>query len=350
MGLNLFFVAAIAILLPVFMAIFLARGVATFATAVNEVQEEVEREQKAYNPRLTAGHRILPTADVNEQLQTARRLAAKQAAALPRGANMKIGPRQDGRLLSAQDGIQEDPLTAVKIAAFHGWQGAMQGAQSGAAAAPAARQAGGAVRAAPQRELKPGVDYEWIEITDAMSPAEKRRARIANAKSKSAAVKALKAAGGGVAAPAAQAAAPAAEAAPAAPAADAFEAAMVDIPEPDLIEITDDMDPADVRKARIANAKAQSAYKKALKAAGVNPAAGPAATAASPQAAVPAEPTPVTEREPVAVPADIPAPELVEITDDMDPAEIRRARIANARAQSAYKKALKAAGIDPSSV
>jgi hypothetical protein len=45
-----------------------------------------------------------------------------------------------------------------------------------------------------------------------------------------------------------------------------------------------------------------------------------------------------------------PPPELVEITEDMDPAAVRQARIANAKATSAYKKTLKAAGIDPATV
>ena len=46
----------------------------------------------------------------------------------------------------------------------------------------------------------------------------------------------------------------------------------------------------------------------------------------------------------------IPAPKLIEITDGMAPEEVRRARVENAKAQSAYNKALKAAGIDPASL
>ncbi len=45
-----------------------------------------------------------------------------------------------------------------------------------------------------------------------------------------------------------------------------------------------------------------------------------------------------------------PPPEMIEITDDMPPDEIRKARIANSKAKSAYKKQLKAMGIDPKSV
>ena len=101
------------------------------------------------------------------------------------------------------------------------------------------------------------------------------------------------------------------------------------------------MAPDEVRKARIANSKAKSAYKKALKAAGIDPnAAAAPAPAAEPAAAV-AEPAPANMPPP---------PELIQITDDMEPTAIRQARIANSKAKSAYKKALKAAGIDPKTV
>ncbi len=143
-----------------------------------------------------------------------------------------------------------------------------------------------------------------------MDPAAKRTARLANTKAKSAYKKALKAAGGD-----SKAGAPA-------PVATAV------IEPPQLIELTDDMDPAEKRTARLANTKAKSAYKKALKAAGIDPKA-----AAAP-----------------AAPAGIAPPQLIELTDDMDPADKRAARLANTKAKSAYKKALKAAGIDPKSV
>ena len=139
--------------------------------------------------------------------------------------------------------------------------------------------------------------------------------------------------------------APAAEAAPSAQAEPA-QAIPDHISPPDLIEITDDMAADEVRKARISNAKAMSAYKKALKEAGIDPAM---ATAEPPPAA---EAPPAAQAEPAktAASADIPPPDLTEITDDMSPDEIRQARINNARAKSAYKKALKEAGIDPSTV
>jgi hypothetical protein len=133
------------------------------------------------------------------------------------------------------------------------------------------------------------------------------------------------------------------------------------------IAITPDMAPEDVRKARIANAKAKSAAAKAMKEAGIvvapavtpaNPQAAPAATAQSPQAVAPAEPTPVTEHRAEAIPtqaasripAGIAQPEYIEITADMEPDEVRRARIANAKAKSAFAKALRDAGIDPATI
>jgi Arc/MetJ family transcription regulator len=146
-----------------------------------------------------------------------------------------------------------------------------------------------------------------------------------------------------------------AQAQKASPAADAVAAAGVS--EPEYIEITDDMSPDEVRKARISNARARSAYMKALKAAGVDPsqvteraeqpAAAPAATEESAKAATPAEPTPASGREAVAVPADVGQPDYIEITDDMSADEVRKARVANARERSRFYKALKERGIDP---
>ena len=122
--------------------------------------------------------------------------------------------------------------------------------------------------------------------------------------------------------------------------------------------MTDDMSPDEKRRARISNIKAKSAYKKALNAAGVSAttvaAPAPQSEAAAPPAAVAATPEPATAMEPVAASSEalvaIPRPEFIELTDDMAPDEIRRARISNVRAKAAYKKALNAAGIDPSSV
>ncbi|MEZ4516971.1 MAG: DUF4332 domain-containing protein [Chloroflexota bacterium] len=64
--------------------------------------------------------------------------------------------------------------------------------------------------------------------------------------------------------------------------------------------------------------------------------------------AAPSAPAPAAESSgPTPESLGIPRPELTEITDDMTPDQIRRARIENAKATSAFNKALKAAGIDP---
>ena len=311
-----------------------------------------------YNPAQTFGHQIPLDADVPEQLAEARRLAAAEAARRKRWENMRIGPAEVAPLRTASQVLDDDPLTAVRIAAFHTWQGAKTGPPpvSGVApAAPAARQAAAPAKTKSPDDLVPGVDYPVIEITDDMSPDEVRKARIANAKARSQAVKKLKEQGP-VAAEVPSAGAPGepvvAEMQKVPP------QAVKGIPEPAYIEITDDMSPDEVRKARIANARARSAYNKALKEAGLDPSqmaetraepgAAPAATAESAQAARPAEPTPATEREAVAVPrADIPGPQYIEITDDMDPDEVRKARVQNARIRSQFFKELKERGIDP---
>lgn len=305
-------------------------------TVVTDTKEEIVQEQKAYNPAVTMGHEIKVDADYATQLKEARREAARAAAALPRGGNFGIGRLGDPQITTASKGLADDPMTAVRIAHFHGWDGARIGIPAGGvpvAAAPAAVAA--ATATATEIELVPGRDYEVIEITDDMSPEDVRKARVANAKAQSAAMKAAKAAQAGAAPAAAPAAATAAAAVAAAPA--------VAIDPPKLIEITDDMPPEEVRKARVANAKAQSAYNKALKAAGGTPGVATATVAETAAPVAAAAATPVT-------PVGIEPPQLIVITDDMAPEDVRKARVANAKAQSAYNKALKAAGIDPSAV
>jgi hypothetical protein len=325
----IFLIAVVAIIVIVIAGILLAKGTAVLDQAVQQNRVEMEKPStgNGYNMALTMGYKIPVSADYETQMQEARILAAQKAASMPRGANNGIGRLgQANELKTAWRGVENDPVTAVKIAAHHGWDGL----RTGFVAAPPAPAA--PVAAAPaaeaEVELVPGKDYPVIEITDNMSPDEIRKARIANAKAKSAAMKTAKSAG-----------VPAASAAPAA--APAPIPVAVNVPEPVLIEITDDMPPDEVRKARIANSKAQSAYKKALKAAGVDLDAAPAPALAAP--------APVAAA-PVAAPANMPPPELIEITDGMDPAAVRQARIANSKTLSAYKKALKAAGIDPSTV
>lgn len=315
--------------------------------AVMTTREGMVAEERAYNPGLTLGHKIKVQADYEEQLREARLAAAKTAAAQPRGANNRIGRAGASTLATAGKSAKDDAMTAVRIARFHGWDGARTGIPTGgapvAAAAPvmaAGPAAAGA--AAPAVGIAPP---KLIAITADMAPEEVRKARIANSKAEAAYNKALKAAASGapvavaVPVPAAVGAAP--EAAPPA----------ISIAAPKLIDITPAMSPEEVRKARIANAKAEAAYNKALKAAGGVPGVAPtqtAAVAASDTVAQPAAAQPVAAAPVVA--AGIAPPTLVTITDSMSPEEIRRARVANAKAESAYNKALKAAGIDPAAV
>ncbi len=361
MSTSLIFVIAPAIiLLVILVGGLLAWVTAGFDSTVKKNQEQVEKKDHGYNLSQTYGYRIKINADPAEQIQEARREAARLAAATPRGANAPSAHRGMASYTAGdQEALQHDPFTAAKIAAIHSWDGV----HTGFIAAPTAPAVGAAPTAVPTGPIKlvPGKDYPVIEITDDMSPDEKRKARIANAKAKSAAMKKAKATqqAGGVAPVAAAPAAgqPIPAAAPAA-------AAPVDIEPPQLVEITDDMTPDEKRKARIANSKAKSAFNKQLKAAGIDPkkveikdgkvvlpaGAAPVAAPAAPAAAVPQVATPAPAPDQSAALADIPKPELIEITDDMSPDEKRQARIANSKAKSAYNKALKAAGIDPKSV
>ncbi|MCP4417236.1 MAG: hypothetical protein GY805_11480 [Chloroflexi bacterium] len=338
----IFLIAVGVILLPILFGGLLAWSSAGFSNVVAVTKEEVENIGKGYNTSVTFGHEIKMDANPEEMLKVARLEAARKAASLPRGANMRIGRRGQVNLHSAGTVLDEDPLTAVRIAIHHGWDGAKTGAVEPVAVA--AVPAAGVAAPVGKIKLVPGKDYKVIELTDSMPPDEKRKARIANSKAKSAAMKAAKAAGVTAAAPVA-AGTPVAAAAPA--------AQSVNIEPPQFIEMTDGMSPDEKRKARIANSKAKSAFNKALKAAGVNPkeveivdgkvvlpgampvaSAAPASVAAAPAAAA----------------SSIPKPDLVEITADMAPDEKRKARIANSKAKSAYNKALKAAGIDPKSM
>ena len=400
--------------------------------AVTENYAVIESESKGYNPALTMGFKIDGQAPAQEQITEARKEAAKYAATLPRGANARIKYSENPGGRSASTGLANDPWTASKIAEFHGWDGAQTGIPSGGVPVAPVAVAPAAAAPAGKIDLVPGKDYPYIEITDDMPDDEKRKARIANSKAKSAAMKAAKAAGvTAVAATVTAAAAPAAPApvgieAPklieitddmaddekrkarianskaksafnkalkaagidpktveideegnvvmpqgAAPIAAAVSAPVssaptaVNIEAPEMIEITDDMPDDEKRKARIANSKAKSAFNKALKATGIDPKtveisddgkviiAGAAVAAAAP----------AESETPAPAPAPIPAsgeidlaslniepPDLVEITDDMSPDELRQARIANSKAKSAFNKALKAAGVDPKNV
>ncbi len=210
---------AILIIVGVVIAVLLLGGLLAFIFSradrvVTDTKEEIVAEERAYNPGVTMGYEIKVDADYATQMKEARLQAATMAAALPRGANSTIGRYGIADIPTASEGLDKDPMTAVRIAAFHGWDGARTGIPAGGVpevvAAPAA---GAAAPAAGPIELVPGKDYPVIEITDGMSPEETRKARIANAKARSAAMKAAKeaqnAAGG---APVATAAAPAAAA------------------------------------------------------------------------------------------------------------------------------------------
>ncbi|UCC50445.1 MAG: hypothetical protein JSV68_15195, partial [Anaerolineaceae bacterium] len=254
-------------------------------------------------------------------------------------------------------GLDQDPWTASKIAQFHDWDGAKVGIPAGGVPAGGVAVAAAAAPVATGKiKLVPGKDYPVIEITDGMSAEEKRKARIANSKAKSAAMKKAKAAG--------VTAAPAAAPIATAPGAPAAAPVAVGIEAPKLVAITDDMPADEKRKARIANSKAKSAFNKQLKAAGIDPKTVeiddqgnvvlPQATVA-PVAAAPSQTATAAAVAPAAGPVDlaalgITAPQLVEITDDMPADEIRKARIGNSKAKSAFNKQLKAAGIDPKSV
>ncbi len=312
---------------------------------VTHTRTAMAAEERAYSPGVTLGHKIKVQADYEEQLKQARKVAATRAAALPRGANSRIGRAGAETLAPASQGLQDDPQTAVRIARFHGWDGARTGPTSAVVAAPAPVAAAGRPAAAAPTAAAGIAPPQLIAITDSMSPEDVRKARVANAKAESAYNKALKAAASGapVAAPAA-----AAIAAPAATAAGIPAAA--GIAPPKLIAITPDMGPEDVRKARVANAKAESAYNKALKAAGVG-----AGTVAGVEAVVNAEmPGPATAvaHPAAAAPAaaGVEPPKLITITPDMSPEDVRKARVVNAKAESAYNKALKAAGVDPAAL
>jgi hypothetical protein len=362
-----FLIAAVIIFLIFILGALLAWAFKGFDKAIIKTRENIKNQERAYNPALTMGYRINSKASAEEQIKEARRVSARRAAAMPRGANATIGWREDPSLTTASKGLDQDPWTATKIAQFHGWDGAKAGIPAGGVPEGGVAVAAVAPAAAGKIVLVPGKDYPLIEITDDMPADDKRKARIANSKAKSAAMKKAKAAGA-TAVPATAPVAAAAVVAAAAPVAVGIEA-------PKLVEITDDMPADEKRKARIANSKAKSAFNKQLKAAGIDPktveidnqgnvvlpqAAAPV-VAAPPPAAAPAAPTQAaTEPPPVAPAAEggsvdlaalgISPPDLVEITDDMLPDDKRQARIANSKAKSAFNKALKAAGVDPKSV
>jgi hypothetical protein len=368
-----FVIAAVVVVLTIALGALTAFLVSRLEGTVTTTKRNIENEERAYNPAVTLGHRINTQVNPDEQVKEARSLAASQAAALPRGANMRISGLSRSTDLTAGKALGKDPWTATKIAQFHGWDGAKTGAPAGgvAAAAPAAATAvmPGAAPAAPAEiVLVPGKDYPYIELTEAMSPDERRKATIANSKARSAAMKAAKAAG---------VTAPAAAAAPApavgVPSVSAAPQSLAGIVAPKLIEITDAMSPDERRKATVANSKARSAFNKALKAAGIDPATveidasgnvllpqsvAPVVAAAAQPAELPRADAPAGGPAGGIAPATgvdlaalgIAPPQLAAITEDMSPDQVRTARVNNSKARSAFNKALKAAGVEPASV
>lgn len=356
---NIFTMLTLIAVLTLLLAAGLAWVMVNLSNVVTENEAQIEREEKvrkSVNPKNTAGHAIATSADYSQQLKDARKLAAKIAASKKRGANVGIGrlgttdARADKK--HTTKGLTEDPLSALKIAKHHSWNGLEVVKAAPVAAGPGAAGVG-AVKTV-KRKLVPGKDFQWVEFKG-LTGAEKRQAIIANGKAKYAAYKAAKAAGLDTVQVAAAGAAPA-QAVAAAPA--------IELPPaPTFIKIVDGMDPAEKRKAMISNSKAKSAYNKQLKALDINPkdvewtddgpklpdtaqaaleaakAAAPAAVAAPAAAAAPAAGISLPE-----------APEFMAIVEGMDPAEKRKAMINNSKAKSAYNKELKASGIDPKTI
>lgn len=345
---NIFTLGAIISILTLALGGLLAFLLVSLGNAVtaNEARiDEDEKNKQQINPKATGGFAFSPTDTLEEKVLDARKIAAKAAAAMPRGANFGIGRlgTTDARKNKkhASKGVDEDPVTAVKIAEYHTWNGLE--ITKDAVAAPVKKATGTGVKV--KRKLVPGTDYAFTDITG-LTGGEKRTAIIANAKAKSAAYKAMKASGTDMVEEVVETTAPAAvsDAPSATPSANLP-------PEPVMIEITDDMSPDEKRSAKIANSKAKSAYKKQLKAMGIDPNAPVPAAAPAPVAEAAAAPAVETASSAPAPTGELPpAPDMVEITDDMSPDDKRAAKIANSKAKSAYKKQLKAMGIDPKTV
>jgi hypothetical protein len=361
---NVLFIASVVITITLILGIIIAAITSWFGRLVVREQSSAAKERGRYNAALTMGLEIPVDSEPAEQMKIARKLAAKRAASLPRWGNMRVGRMGKSDQSTAYDGVKEDPVSAVKIASIHGWEGVKSGIVIGELAPSKAVRASTqtTIPAKSVTDLVPGEDYAFIEITDEMSPAEKRKARIANSKARSAAIKALKESGAAapttpvveaVAEPVEKEAAPVSSQTAVTAAAPVGEpVAGVDYP---YVEITEDMEPSEKRNIRIANSKARSAAMKAFKEAGGSTSPAAPKVTGSEQGEEPVQQINESiERSAdeggAAIPVDIPKPEYTDITEDMDPAEKRNARIHNSKARSAYNKALKAAGIDPSTV
>ncbi len=191
---NFLVIASLVVAFTVLIGALLAALMVGLARAVKTEQVNAQEDRKNYNPSVTLGHNVPVGGEYQEQLKQARKQAAWQAANTPRGGNLGIGSVGDKKQPTAIEAAKSDPMTAVRIARFHGWNGARTGVTKAASVEVVAKAPSETI--APEKsaaDLVPGVDYPVVEITDDMIPAEIRKARIANAKAKSAAAKALKA-------------------------------------------------------------------------------------------------------------------------------------------------------------
>src|SRR5690554_5993428 len=108
---NIFTIAGIVGVLVIILGVGMAFLFVTLSRTVTSSQLALESEKSATNPSLTLGYEIPVTAELSEQLAMARVLAAKKAASLPRGANMRIGRLGHTNLRTAGEAIEEDPFT-----------------------------------------------------------------------------------------------------------------------------------------------------------------------------------------------------------------------------------------------
>ena len=135
---NFFSIASVVIFLTLLIGIGFASLFVYLSRLVVENNAEIEAQTTGYNERATLGHRIKAQADYEAQLKEARIIAARRAASLPRGANMGIGSLGRSTLKTSSKGLDADPISAVKIAQYHTWQGAASGPVAAAVAAPVA--------------------------------------------------------------------------------------------------------------------------------------------------------------------------------------------------------------------
>jgi len=127
---NIFMLIAIFAFLIFFVGVALAVGFSKLSDAVvaNEAaMESGEKLRSSVDPKKTRGHKIATAKKFKEKVLDARSLAAKKAATMPRGANMGIGrlgttDAVENRKVSSL-GVDDDPITAVKIAEHHTWNG-----------------------------------------------------------------------------------------------------------------------------------------------------------------------------------------------------------------------------------